>query len=526
MEKDQPVKDRESAERDANISSLESQIKSLLERSTGTVAKLDGQISKLDEHLSKSSAVKRRKSRTAASAVRAVTSTNALSGLNGAHPFNKWLVCIAGSDSSRAAESEMTERTHPLTLEEISCVSPKSFSRKVPNHTGRTGPQLTGKDRNVRRHTGAGRRQPENIEGYDVEFPHMVPEQGRDGVARELASSPGTRVPDYSFHAPSALSSFSPIAPRTQSPLACEQNFCRNPIVEARQPTRSNQVDSFKSPHQHASGAWAGKHVTVEAEDLHRLEVRMEEKLRAMFQSVSNEVTVHFASKRDIDTLSGQLTRLREEVVVTKSDVAVALKECRAARVAFASEHWSVKKMLEQLEDMKRKHRQELLELEQRVLAARSSSPTEQVSHFSKGTGAGRSPPGSSMYEQVTRLEIAVSSLDKQVAESTSMVNENASSAAALRSLVEEVFEKCDTVQQATNREINRFQEEALKRNRDVQEKYEQLRLGYEASETKIIARCSETDENVARVCKDTRKYTSKVTIFLCSCSPARFPLC
>jgi hypothetical protein len=182
--------------------------------------------------------------------------------------------------------------------------------------------------------------------------------------------------------------------------------------------------------------------------------------------------------------------------------------------------------MLEQLEDMKRKHHQELLELEQRVLASRSSSPTEQVSHISMGTDVGRSPPGSSVYEQVTRLEIAVASLDKQVSESTSMVNQNASSAAALRSLVEEVFEKCDTVQEATNREFSRYQEEEMKRNRDVQEKYEQLRLGYQASETKIIARCSETDENVARVSKDTRKYTSKVTVLLCSCSPARASLC
>ena len=109
--------DASSGEEERSASSLESQIKSLLERSSGTVKKLDCQISKLDQHLLKTSSAKRNKRRDAGPSLAAKAA---------AHPFNKWLVCIAGSDSSRAAESDPLNR--PLTFDEVSMASPQRSS--------------------------------------------------------------------------------------------------------------------------------------------------------------------------------------------------------------------------------------------------------------------------------------------------------------------------------------------------------------------------------------------------------------
>ncbi len=443
-----------------DISSLESQIKSLLERSTGTVAKLDGQISKLDEHLSKSSATKRRKARTPAPPhVLAPAAKGA--GTQHSHPFNKWLVCVAGSDSSRAAESNLLTSNRPLTLDEISFSSPAARSRKLPQRVSSLSARRDG-PATVRNDDATGTR------------------------AFKLASSPGNRMADYSFHAPSAVSSQSPwLEPRTRvhstaghrSPNGSKQG--RDGLkVQSEQPSPFCAVEFARDRQM----------TPATDEDLAmKLEARMEAKLRSMFESVSNEINDHSASKRDLEMLQEQVTRLREEVVTAKSDVAVALKECRAARVAFASEHWSVKKIFEQLESLRKKHQQEVLELEQRVLTAAkeavSCGDTKRV-HGTTPTGYGSA--SSEMREAVTRLEVAVAALQREVSETSEATSQSEASSAALKALVEELFEKCDAVQHATI-------------------------AGAESLEKKILERCHEADEAIARISKDMRKTSAKV---------------
>jgi len=485
--------EKENVEHDVNISSLEIQIKHLLERSSGTVAKLDGQISKLDEQLTKNSASKRRRPRTPATARVVPSARSSAAGRErDAHPFNKWLVCIAGEDSSRAAESDPLHVTRPLTLDEISIGSPNGHNRKLP---------LSFQLATTR---GKGERIA------------TTPEQESDKAVRELASSPGARMPDYSFHAPSALSSRSPFSEERMQRLpvhARSPDLAFSPIGRGKREERQDRVAT--SPAQPGS-ARESRPNGVDEEDLRKMEERMEAKLRSMIQSLSSEVSAHSAhsaSKRDVEILQSQVTRLKEEVVAAKSDVAVALKECRAARVAFASEHWSVKKLLEHFESFKKKHREDLLKLEQRASGAPKGSGKDQLA--SKAS-ADEAHDGSAR-ESVKHLELAVATLERQMTETAALANESTSSVSALKSLVEEVFEKCDAVQQTVSTGLAHCQDEAVKQEQGLIARCEELERGMESLDRKLTTRHSEADDSHARLCKDFHKTVSKVYPEKCS---------
>jgi hypothetical protein len=485
----------ENAEHNVNVASLESQIKNLLERSSSTVTKLDSQISKLDEQLSKNSATKRRKPRSPASA-RVIPSAGAFAAASrGAHPFNKWLVCIAGEDSSRAAESDPLHVTRPLTLDEISIVSPNFRARKLPEN-------------------GSGGRRAAQQHAAELEMRERIPttsERGRNKAVGELASSPGARMPDYSFHAPSALSSRSPFSePRGQSQSA----RCRSPDLSASpiRGRREDRQDRIEASHAQPSSADEGRPGTVNEGDLRRIEERLEGKLQRMFQTLSSEVTAHsasFASKRDVEMLQSQVTQLREEMVATKSDVVVALNECRAARVAFASEHWSVKKLLEQFESFKKTHREDLLMLEQRA----DNAPKESGSHQQPRKSSVDHSQDGNTREGVKNLESALATLERQMSETAALTSESSSSASTLKVLMEEMFFKCDVAQQTVSRDLARYQEEALKREQGIVTRCEELERGLQ----KLTCRHSEADDNYARLSKDLRKTISKVFSEKCS---------
>ena len=485
----------ENAENNVNIASLESQIKNLLERSSSTVTKLDSQISKLDEQLSKNSATKRRKPRSPAS-VRVIPSAGAFSAASrGAHPFNKWLVCIAGEDSSRAAESDPLHITRPLTLDEMSIVSPNFRTRKLPEN---------GSGRAVHQHAAE--------RGMRERIP-TTSERGRNKAVGELASSPGARMPDYSFLAPSALSSRSPFSePRGQNQSA----RCRSPdlsVSPIERERREDRQDRIKASHAQPSSAGEGRPGTVNEGDLGKIEERLDGKLKRMFQILSSEVSANsasFASKRDVEMLQSQVTQLREEMVATKSDVVVALSECRAARVAFASEHWSVKKLLEQFESFKKKHQEDLLKLEQIADNAPKGSGSHQQA---RKASVDHSQDGNNSREGVKHLESAVATLERQMSETAALTSESSSSASARKVLVEEMFDKCDRVQQTVSRDLARYQEEALRREQGVVARCEELDRGLQ----KFTCRHSEAEDSHARLSKDLNKTISKVFSEKCS---------
>jgi hypothetical protein len=482
----------ENAEHNVNIASLESQIKNLLERSSSTVTKLDSQISKLDEQLSKNSATKRRKPRSPAS-VRVIPGAFSAAS-RGAHPFNKWLVCIAGEDSSRASESDPLHVTRPLTLDEMSIVSPNFRTRKPPEN-------------------GSGWAAHQHAAELEMrERNPTTSERGRNKAVGELASSPGARMPDYSFRAPSALSSRSPFSElrgQSQSARCRSPDLSVSPIECGR---REHRQDRIEASHAKPSSAGEGRPGTVNEGDLRRIEERLEDKLKRMFKTLSSEVSAHsasFVSKRDVEMLQSQVTQLREEMVATKSDVAVALNECRAARVAFASEHWSVKKLLEQFESFKKKHQEDLLKVEQRA----DNAPKGRGSHQqARKSSVDHSQDGNSR-EGVKHLESAMATLERQMSETAALTSESSSSASALKVLMEEMFDKCDSVQQTVSRDLARYQEEALKREQGVVARCEELERGLQ----KFTRRHSEADDSHARLSKDLHKTISKVFSEKCS---------
>jgi hypothetical protein len=530
------------AKRDENIATLEGQIKSLLERSSGTVARLDNQISKLDQHLSKKSASKRRggKARTPAT-------TNSVLGIppvaGDANPFNKWLVCIAGSDSSRAAESDPLSITRPLTLDEMQmtsppdrcgsllqprkavCAQPKGDTQAsyrmadlVPQAAGSV--VWPGQNRETADEQGAS-ASAKTARG----FSRNGDEVGRDdkeelnvdgrSSRHDLASMPGQRAPDLSFHAATGLSfhmhdagGFASIhspPERSRSP-----NFSN--ILEASPVQQAGHEGKISHPSDaqlYTSNFFRkDKRDAIDEDDLRRLEERMEAKIHAFLDSVRVGTTA--SSNNDVEALQQQVLRLREEVANTKSDVAVALKECRAARVAFASEHWSVKKLLEQLEDLKQTQRQDILDLQKRV---------EPISRAAFHAEASPSSPLGKKSEQllintcatVTRLDAAVLTLQRQGTECAAAATESKASTTALRSLVQEMFEKSDAVQQASARDLAQHLDDSLVREKRMLKRFEELEQGFAGLEKRISSHYLETDEAVARTAKETRKACSKV---------------
>jgi len=503
---------------------------------SGTVAKLDGQISKLDEHLSKSSATKRRKPRTPGVALAEKDNT---------HPFNKWLGCIQGSDSSRAktlnfaAESDSLNFPNPLTLDKIIVGSPSLTQRrdeaarrvctKAPHSTTHaTAICMRSVERESQRR------------GEAAPFPHRAHTarekceagsntRGDDGVA----GRDGHRVPDLSFHVPAALSlhvpsSFSSLSSWTQSRAHSpahlrirSPNFSASPVQGATDddsPARDKRAGILPGALLYASD-----HEEIpdglDQADLRRLEDRMEAKVRSMLQAVSSQVQVHSASKSDLET---QVSRLREEMAATKCDVKVALKECRAARVAFASEHWSVKKLLEQLEDLKQFQRQELLELEQRlngapvgvVLPASSSDGTVGDGTCPDAVPKSQERLDSSSRQDVTRLEALVATLQRQVLETDAAASEGSSCATALKALVQEVYEKCDAVQQSASKDLADHKEESLRCQHTLLTRCDSVERSAEAVEKKMSLYHLEVDENVGRVHKQLINVSTKVLVF------------
>jgi hypothetical protein len=203
--------------------------------------------------------------------------------------------------------------------------------------------------------------------------------------------------------------------------------------------------------------------------------------------------------------LQSQVTQLREEMVATKSDVAVALSECRAARVAFASEHWSVERLLEQFESFKKKHQEDLLKVEQRADNAPKGSGSHQQARKSS---VDHSQDGNSR-EGVKHLESAVATLERQMSGTAALTSESSSSASALKVLMEDMFDKCDSVQQTVSRDLARYQEEALKREQGVVARCEELE--------RALQKFTEADDSHARFSKDLRKTISKVFSENCS---------
>ena len=78
---------------------------------------------------------------------------------------------------------------------------------------------------------------------------------------------------------------------------------------------------------------------------------------------------------------------------------------------------------------------------------------------------------------------------------------------------MEDMFDKCDSVQQTVSRDLARYQEEALKREQGVVARCEELERGLQ----KFTRRHSEADDSHARLSKDLHKTISKVFSEKCS---------
>jgi hypothetical protein len=78
---------------------------------------------------------------------------------------------------------------------------------------------------------------------------------------------------------------------------------------------------------------------------------------------------------------------------------------------------------------------------------------------------------------------------------------------------MEDMFDKCDSVQQTVSRDLARYQEEALKREQGIVTRCEELERGLQ----KLTCRHSEADDDYARLSKDLRKTISKVFSENCS---------
>ena len=438
--------DTSSGEEERSASSLESQIKSLLERSNGTVKKLDGQISKLDEHLSKTSSAKRNKGRDAGPSLAAQAA---------AHPFNKWLVCIAGSDSSRAAESDPLNR--PLTFDEA--------------------PQSPQRSSSARRDS---LRPP--------------------GSRRDLASSPCHRSQTFPSRGPSAFRTLSPHC------FAWADSPLQSSGAQAEQAPRTITKTSRLSP---PSTAKNGK-ADFEVDDVQRLEERMEAKLHTMLQAATAKLAADAASKLDVEMLQVQCARLKEDQEATRADVAIALKECRAARAAFASEHWSAKKILQQAEQLKQGQEFDAREHdacgpaipEQRRWSVSDDTEDLHASQQPLKTEDGLKEDGR---ERVTpRQKSSPTRVQVLCRVSTTDVS-------ALRGLVEEVIEKCDALQQGTAREAARLQDDCARRDKSISARCEQLERGLQGTDKSIALIHADVDKNSARMSRDVNKVYSKM---------------
>lgn len=451
--------EKENVDREEKISSLESQIKALLDRSCGSLSKLDGQIHKLDEHLSRSSASKRRKSRSPPIALFSAD----LARRNCSNPFDKILGYIAGSDSSRVDALTFAQ---PLTLDEITTVSPV--------HNRRLGL--------------AACRDACRDPTHQLKSEKGMGQGGSAGP--QLASLPGNRMPEISFHPPSALSSLSPFTePRTQgSPWLCEDH--RNlfsPVLEEN--SRKGRQESTAS----VSKAGERRRGEVDEDDLRLLEERMEQRIEAKFRDMLQSMSERCVSRRDLELLQGQVTRLREEMLENKA-------ECRALRVAIASEHLSVKGVLEKMEGIKQE--QQKLETEQNMANATSGKKykTEVEALIQINSG---------LQVAVTALERQMADIAVVTAEHDSSFAEADSSIAALRSLIDQVFEKCDALQKTTSRDF--AGEDLCFVKSIIMARCEKVEHRTEALERIIASHCLESDASAVRVSQDVREVCFKV---------------
>jgi len=450
--------EKENVDREEKISSLESQIKALLDRSCGSLSKLDGQIHKLDEHLSRSSASKRRKSRSPPIALFSAD----LARRNCSNPFDKILGYIAGSDSSRVDALTFAQ---PLTLDEITTVSPV--------HNRRLGL--------------AACRDACRDPTHQLKSEKGMGQGGSTGP--QLASLPGNRMPEISFHPPPAISSLSPFTePRTQgSPWLCEDH--RNlfsPVLEEN--SRKGRQESTAS----VSKAGERRRGGVDEDDLRLLEERMEQRIEAKVRDMLQSMSERCVSRRDLELLQGQVTRLREEMLENKA-------ECRALRVAIASEHLSVKGVLEKMEGIKQE--QPKLETEQNMATSGNKYKTEVEALVQINNNG--------LQVAVTTLERQMADMAVVTAEHDSSFAEHDSSIAALRSLIDQVFEKCDALQKTASRDF--AGEDLCLVKSIIMARCEKVEHRTEALERIIASQCLDSDASAARASKDVREVCVKV---------------
>ena len=377
---------------DRSIAVLEAEIAKRLERSSGTVAALDGRISKLDQQLLSAASRTRRQPRTPhrltnpRKAVDDARSSCSAAGAHpkpcsGAHPFNDWLASITRSDYLRTNES------HPLSIatnhqpgqcrissqEPISAAQSFKCKKRTWNLEAMSKTSNACKVHEREFDPGTGSISAANVCGVEMSDPCT------EVLAPDLASWPGQRADDFSFHAPdlTRTSHFSSSAPgpedsqllsdsrvtvaSTQSAVAS----LGSPKVAANKCTPASPGREMQSAIElHHGGECGNENLrNLVPDDPSNLQEKyVDSKFSEMQAMVRQSIREHSTSQQQtMSSVLERVARLEEEVKTARSEATKAHQECRLVRAAFAGQLRSVKAIKQQREDFEQTQRGELL---------------------------------------------------------------------------------------------------------------------------------------------------------------------